>query len=51
MVLVLGGRSINDEGQINRWKEIVSSFKGKLIKMIKDINGKFGDYSMPPKIR
>ena len=24
-----------------RWKEIVSRFKGKLIKMSKDVNGKF----------
>ena len=32
-------------------KGIVSRFKGKLIKMIKDINGRFDDYSLLPKIR
>ena len=29
----------------------VSSFKGKLVKMIKDSCGKFDDYSISPKIR
>ena len=33
-----------------RWKGIVSRFKGKLIKMIKNVNGRF-DYSISPKIR
>ena len=37
--------------QIIRWKGIVSRFKGKLIKMIKDVNGRFDDYSSLPKIR
>ena len=32
-------------------KKIVRRFKGKLVKMIKDINGKFDDYSLSPKIR
>ena len=32
----LGRRSEDDERQINRWKNIVSRFKGKLVKMIKD---------------
>ena len=32
--------------QINRWKKIVG-----LIKMIKDANGRFDDYSISPKIR
>ena len=44
-------RSVDDEKQIKRWKEIVSRFKGKLIKMIKDGNGEFNDYSVSPKIR
>ena len=35
----LGRRSLDDKRQINRRKEIVSRFKGKLIKMIKDVNG------------
>ena len=47
----LGRRSLEDERQINRWKGIVSRFKGKLIKMIKDVNGRFDDYSILPKIR
>ena len=34
-----------------RWKEIVSRFKGKLVKMIKNVNGRFDDYSISPKIR
>ena len=47
----LGGRSVDDERQINRWKKIVSRFKGKLVKMIKDVCGKFDDYSISPKIK
>ena len=42
---------MDDKRQINRWKGIVSGFKGKLVKMIKDIGGKFDDYSISPKIR
>ena len=38
-------------GQITRWKEIVSRFKGKLVETIKDVNTKFDDYSISPKIR
>ena len=47
----LGRRSVHDERQIKRWKGIVSRFKGKLVKMIKDVNGKFNDYSISPSIR
>ena len=47
----LGRRSQDDERQINRWKGIVSRFKSKLVKMIKDAGSKFDDYSMSPKIR
>ena len=36
-------RSEDDERQINRWKRIVSRFRGKLVKMIKDADGKFSD--------
>ena len=32
-------------------RKIVSRFRGKLIKMIKDAGGKFDDYSISPKIR
>ena len=34
-----------------RWKEIVKRFKGKLIKMIKSVDGRFDDYSISSKIR
>ena len=47
----LGGRSLDDKRQINRWEGIVSRFKGKLIKIIEDVNGIFDDYSISPKIR
>ena len=32
-------------------KKVVSRFRGKLVKMIKDAGNKFGDYSTSPKIR
>ena len=32
-------------------KGIVSRFRGKLVKMIKDASSKFDDYSISPKIR
>ena len=32
-------------------EKIVSTFKGKLVKMIKDASSKFDDYSISPKIR
>ena len=47
----LGRRSKDDERQIKRWKGIVNKFKGILIKMIKDADRKFDDYSISPKIR
>ena len=47
----LGRRSEDDERQINRWKKIVSRFRGKLVKMIKDAGSKYDDYSISPKIR
>ena len=47
----LGRRSLDDKRKINRLKKIVSRFKGKLVKMIKDVNGRFDDYSISPKIR
>ena len=47
----LGRRSKDDKRQINRWKKIISRFKGKLVKMIKDANSKFDDYSISSKIR
>ena len=35
----------------NRWKKIVSRFRGKLVKVIKNANSKFDDYSISLKIR
>ena len=40
----LGRRSLDDTRQIARWKGIVSRFKDKLVKMIKDMYGRFDDY-------
>ena len=31
--------------------ELESRFRGKLVKMIRDVGGKFDDYSISPKIR
>ena len=46
------GRTLEDhERQINKWKRIVSRFRGKLVKMIKDAVSKYDDYSISPKIR
>ena len=47
----LGRRLEDDKRQINRWKKIVSRFRGKLVKMIRDAGSKFDDYSISPKIR
>ena len=47
----LGRRSLDDKRQIERWKQIVSRFRGKLVKMIKDAGGNLDDHSISPKIR
>ena len=47
----LGRRSIDDKREVDRWKKIVSRFRGKLVKMIKSSGGKYDDYSISPKIR
>ena len=47
----LGRRSKNDKRQISRWKKIVSRFRCKLVKMIKNSGSKYDDYSISPKIR
>ena len=47
----LGRRSKDDERHIKRWKEIVNRFKGKLIKIIKSLDGRLDYYSISPKIR
>ena len=40
----LGRRSKYDERQMNRWKKIVSRFREKLVKMIRDAGSKFDDW-------
>ena len=50
-ILVTGKILQDDERQINRWKKIVSRFRGKLVKMIIDAGTKFDDYSISSKIR
>ena len=47
----LGRRSLDGERQIVRWKGIVSRVKCKLLKMIKDVDVRFDDYSISSKIR
>ena len=49
--LVTGKILEDDERQINRWKKIVSRFRGKLVKMVRDAGTKFDDYSISSKIR
>ena len=44
-------RSKYNDRQINRWENIISRFRGKLVKMIKDAGSKSDDYSVLPKIR
>ena len=47
----MGRRSEDDKRKINRWKKVVSRFRRKLVKMIKDNGGTFDDYSISPKVR
>ena len=47
----LGRRSSDDKRQIKRWKNIVTRFKGILVKITKNKGAKFNDYSISPKIR
>ena len=49
--IMLGTRSLDDEKQINRQKKIVSRFRDKLVKMIKDADSKYDNYSFLPKNR
>ena len=48
---IVGRRSKDDKRQIKRWKKIVSRFRVKLVKMIKDAGSRFDDYSISLKIR
>ena len=47
----LGRHSSDDSKQIKRWLGIVDRFKGILVKMIKDKDTKFDNFSVSPKIR
>ena len=47
----LGRKSEDNERQINKWKRIVSRFRGKLVTMIKDAGSKYDDDLISPKIR
>ena len=47
--ILVGRRSLDDKRQVNRWKGIVSRFKGNSVKVIKEVNGRFDVIS--PKIR
>ena len=44
-------RSKDDKRKINIWTKIVSRFRGKLGKMIRDARSKFDDYSISSKIK
>ena len=48
---ISGKRSKDDKREINTWKKIVSRFRGKLVKMIREACSKFDDCSISPKIR
>ena len=52
---ILGTGQIEDRKMIKDklidGKKIVSRFRGKLVKMIRDAGSKFDDYSIFPKIR
>ena len=58
-VLMVGFSDILDTGQVEDQKmmkdklikRIVSRFRGKLVKIIKDASSKSDDYSISPKIR
>ena len=47
----LGRRSLDDERNINLWKGTVNIFKGKLIKMVKFVDGRVHDSFISFKIR
>ena len=52
---ILGTGQVEDrkmmKGKLIDGKKIVSRFRSKLVKMIKDVGSKFNDYSILPKIR
>ena len=60
-ILMVGFSGILGTAQVEDWKmmkdklidgeKIVSRFRSKLVKMIKNADSKFDDYSISPKIR
>ena len=44
-------RFVDDKRKIATWKGIVTKFKDKLVKIIKNAKGTFDDYSISLKIR
>ena len=48
---LLGRRPLDNERNIARRKGIVSSFKGKLVQMIKGVYGRFNDFPISVMIR
>ena len=53
--VILGIGQVGDQKMIKDklidGKKIVSRFRGKLVKMIKNSGSKYGNYSISPKIR
>ena len=47
----LGRQSSDDDRQIARWNGIINRFKSILVKIIRDKDTKYNDYSISPKIR
>ena len=47
----LGRKSKDDKRKIIRWKKFVNKFRGKLVKMIKNSDSKYDNYSISSKIR
>ena len=45
------GKCLDDKRQFNRWKKIISRFRGKLVKMVKDAGSEYDDYSISNEIR
>ena len=45
-----GSRTKDNKRQINRWKKIVSRFRSKLVKMIRDVGRKF-DAGIPFRLK
>ena len=47
----LSRSSYENKRQIARWNGIVSRFKGKSVQVIKDVNGRFDNYSILPVMK